>query len=72
MHGDRAEGVLRLRRPAAHVREVARAGRDHGLGLAGDGVVRPGFAAAGHPRTLRQLKWANAMLKVLSPQILTS
>lgn len=25
-----------------------------------------------HPQTLRQLKWTNAMLKVLSPQILTS
>ncbi|MDQ0383084.1 hypothetical protein [Amycolatopsis thermophila] len=25
-----------------------------------------------HPQTLRQLKWSNAMLKQLSPQILTS
>jgi len=25
-----------------------------------------------HPRTLRQLKWTNAMLKTLSPQILAS
>ncbi|GAB3568739.1 hypothetical protein GCM10027445_19300 [Amycolatopsis endophytica] len=25
-----------------------------------------------HPQTLRQLKWSNAMLKELSPQILTS
>ncbi|HWD03314.1 MAG TPA: hypothetical protein VG674_12775 [Amycolatopsis sp.] len=25
-----------------------------------------------HPQTLRQLKWTNAMLKILSPQILTS
>jgi hypothetical protein len=25
-----------------------------------------------HPQTLRQLKWANAMLKILSPQVLAS
>jgi len=25
-----------------------------------------------HPRTLRQMRWANAMLKTLSPQVLTS
>jgi hypothetical protein len=25
-----------------------------------------------HPQTLRQLKWTNAMLKTLSPQVLTS
>jgi hypothetical protein len=25
-----------------------------------------------HPETLRQLKWTNAMLKVLSPQVLAS
>ena len=25
-----------------------------------------------HPETLRQLKWANAMLKTLSPQVLAS
>jgi hypothetical protein len=25
-----------------------------------------------HPQSLRQMRWANAMLKVLSPQILTS
>ncbi|GAB3886832.1 hypothetical protein GCM10029964_051770 [Kibdelosporangium lantanae] len=25
-----------------------------------------------HPRTLRQMKWANAMLKTLSPQVLVS
>ncbi len=30
------------------------------------------LASRCHPRTLRQLKWTNAMLKVLSPQILTS
>ncbi len=30
------------------------------------------LASRCHPQTLRQLKWANAMLKVLSPQILTS
>ena len=29
------------------------------------------LASRCHPQTLRQLKWANAMLKVLSPQILT-
>jgi hypothetical protein len=114
---------------AAHVRDVARAGRDHGLHLDEDvpgpgplaplrtalselsgrrpepGVVLladlrrlhrraagvsldwellaqgaqaakdPGLlelASRCHPQTLRQLKWANAMLKVLSPQILTS
>ncbi|MGW5053651.1 hypothetical protein [Actinokineospora sp. NPDC004072] len=31
-----------------------------------------GLAERCHPHTLRQLKWANAMLKTLSPQILTS
>jgi hypothetical protein len=25
-----------------------------------------------HPETLRQMRWANAMLKELSPQVLTS
>jgi hypothetical protein len=25
-----------------------------------------------HPETLRQMRWANAMLKQLSPQVLTS
>ncbi|MFF5987369.1 hypothetical protein [Prauserella flavalba] len=30
------------------------------------------FASRCHPRTLRQLRWSNAMLKVLSPQLLTS
>jgi hypothetical protein len=30
------------------------------------------LAAQCHPQTLRQLKWANAMLKTLSPQILAS
>jgi hypothetical protein len=25
-----------------------------------------------HPQTLRQLKWSNSMLKILSPQVLTS
>jgi hypothetical protein len=25
-----------------------------------------------HPRTLRQMKWTNAMLKALSPQVLAS
>ena len=28
--------------------------------------------AACHPRTLRQLRWTNTMIKNLSPQILTS
>jgi hypothetical protein len=28
------------------------------------------LAAQCHPGTLRQLRWTNAMLKVLSPQIL--
>ncbi|SFW85874.1 hypothetical protein [Amycolatopsis australiensis] len=112
-----------------HVREIARAGRAHGLDL-GEDVPGPGplaplrtaladlagrrpepgvllladlrrlhrraagvsldwellaqgaqaakdtelleLASRCHPQTLRQLKWANAMLKVLSPQILTS
>ncbi|MEV4058384.1 hypothetical protein AB0J55_44865 [Amycolatopsis sp. NPDC049688] len=114
---------------AAHVRDLARAGRAHGLDLAED-VPGPGpleplrtalselggrrpepgvllltdlrrlhrraagvsldwellaqgaqaakqtelldLASRCHPQTLRQLKWTNAMLKVLSPQILTS
>ncbi|QRP49671.1 hypothetical protein [Amycolatopsis sp. FDAARGOS 1241] len=30
------------------------------------------LASRCHPQTLRQLKWTNAMLKILSPQILTS
>lgn len=30
------------------------------------------LAERSHPETLRQLKWTNAMLKVLSPQILVS
>jgi hypothetical protein len=30
------------------------------------------LAGTCHPQTLRQLKWANAMLKTLSPQILAS
>jgi hypothetical protein len=30
------------------------------------------LASRCHPRTLRQLKWTNAMLKTLSPQILAS
>ncbi|MEV7040698.1 hypothetical protein [Amycolatopsis sp. NPDC051061] len=29
-----------------------------------------GLAGRCHPQTLRQLKWANAMLKILSPQVL--
>jgi hypothetical protein len=114
---------------AAHLRELARAGRDHDLDLGEDvpgpsplAPLRTALAelsgrrpepglllltdlrrlhrrAAGvsldwellaqgaqaakdtkllelasrcHPQTLRQLKWTNAMLKVLSPQILTS
>ncbi|NBH11569.1 hypothetical protein [Amycolatopsis sp. SID8362] len=31
-----------------------------------------GLAGRCHPRTLRQLKWTNAMLKILSPQVLAS
>ena len=114
---------------AEHVRDVARAGRDHGLDLdedvPGPGPLEPLRAALSQlggrrpepglllladlrrlhrraagvsldwellaqgaqaakdtgllelasrcrPQTLRQLKWTNAMLKVLSPQILTS
>ncbi|MBB4689089.1 hypothetical protein [Amycolatopsis jiangsuensis] len=30
------------------------------------------LASGCHPQTLRQMKWTNAMLKILSPQILTS
>lgn len=30
------------------------------------------LASSPHLRTLRQLKWSNAMLKILSPQGLTS
>ncbi|MEQ0559717.1 hypothetical protein ABJI51_11585 [Amycolatopsis sp. NEAU-NG30] len=114
---------------AAHLRELARAGRDHDLDL-GEDVPGPGplvplrtalaelsgrrpepglllladlrrlhrraagvsldwellaqgaqaakdtklleLASRCHPQTLRQLKWTNATLKVLSPQILTS
>ncbi|MEV0521860.1 hypothetical protein AB0I66_00395 [Streptomyces sp. NPDC050439] len=28
-------------------------------------------ASAGHPRSLRQMRWTNTMIKILSPQILT-
>ncbi|MEH0547870.1 hypothetical protein QA802_33805 [Streptomyces sp. B21-105] len=35
-----------------------------------DGLLA--VASACHPRTLRQLRWTNTMIKVLSPQILTS
>ncbi|HVW41180.1 MAG TPA: hypothetical protein VHC18_07505 [Amycolatopsis sp.] len=31
-----------------------------------------GLAQRCHPRTLRQMKWTNAMLKTLSPQIMAS
>ncbi|MFF8772093.1 hypothetical protein [Kitasatospora sp. NPDC015120] len=30
------------------------------------------LAAACHPQTLRQMRWTNAMIKTLSPQLLTS
>jgi hypothetical protein len=30
------------------------------------------LASSSHPGTLRQLKWSNARLKILSPQGLTS
>ena len=30
------------------------------------------LAASCHPQTLRQMRWANTMLKTMSPQILTS
>ncbi|MEU4673992.1 hypothetical protein AB0F91_40055 [Amycolatopsis sp. NPDC023774] len=30
------------------------------------------LASRCHPQTLRQMKWTNAMLKIMSPQILTS
>ncbi|MFD4628407.1 hypothetical protein ACFVYR_00685 [Streptomyces sp. NPDC058284] len=28
-------------------------------------------ASAGHPRSLRQMRWTNTMIKILAPQILT-
>lgn len=31
-----------------------------------------GLATACHPRTLRQMRWTNTMVKILSPQVLTS
>ncbi|KFG77191.1 hypothetical protein [Streptomyces mutabilis] len=31
-----------------------------------------GLASACHPRTLRQMRWTNTMIKILSPQILNS
>ncbi|MEV6618641.1 hypothetical protein AB0N31_33230 [Streptomyces sp. NPDC051051] len=30
------------------------------------------LAAACHPQTLRQMRWTNTMIKILSPQVLTS
>lgn len=32
----------------------------------------PSLATSAHPDTLRQMRWANAMLKTLSPQVLAS
>ncbi|MEU5144595.1 hypothetical protein [Streptomyces sp. NPDC021139] len=43
--------------------QAAQASRDGGL-LA--------LAASCHPRTLRQMRWTNTMIKNLSPQLLTS
>ncbi|MFI1753958.1 hypothetical protein [Streptomyces sp. NPDC020571] len=43
--------------------QAAQASRDSGL-LA--------LASSCHPRTLRQMRWTNTMIKNLSPQILTS
>ncbi|MFH9862004.1 hypothetical protein [Streptomyces sp. NPDC017202] len=43
--------------------QAAQATRDDGL-LA--------LTAACHPQTLRQMRWTNTMIKILSPQILTS
>ncbi|MER5783165.1 hypothetical protein ABT104_15800 [Streptomyces mobaraensis] len=43
--------------------QAARAGRDDRL---------LDTASACHPETLRQVRWTNTMVKVLSPQILTS
>ncbi|MEV5642056.1 hypothetical protein AB0L67_18075 [Streptomyces flaveolus] len=33
-------------------------------------AVFPDLASACHPRTLRQMRWTNTMIKNLSPQIL--
>ncbi|WP_156753557.1 hypothetical protein [Actinokineospora pegani] len=42
-----------------------------GAQVAGDGDLLA-LAQRCHPQTLRQLTWANSMLKVLSPQVLAS
>jgi hypothetical protein len=34
--------------------------------------LRAQLAAACHPQTLRQMRWANTLIKQLSPQVLTS
>ncbi|MEU2250553.1 hypothetical protein [Streptomyces sp. NPDC019224] len=63
-----------------HVREPADAASDHGVDLSPE----PKTAQAArdqelldltercHPQTLRQQRWANTMIKVVSPQVLTS
>ncbi|MET8946190.1 hypothetical protein ABZX30_22080 [Streptomyces sp. NPDC004542] len=43
--------------------QAARATRDNGL---------LELVSACHPRTLRQIRWADSMIKILSPQLLTS
>lgn len=45
------------------VAQVAQATKDDAL---------LGLASACHPRTLRQMRWTNTMIKVLSPQVLSS
>lgn len=47
----------------AQAAQAAQAARDDDL-LA--------LASACHPRTLRQMRWTNTLIKTLSPQILTS
>jgi hypothetical protein len=42
------------------------------LGQAGKHLELLELSSMCHPKTLRQIRWANTMLKTLSPQVLTS
>ncbi|MDQ0797841.1 hypothetical protein [Streptomyces sp. B1I3] len=59
LHLDAAENSVHWEMLA----QVAQASRDSGL---------LELVSSCHPRTLRQMRWSNTMLKNLSPQILTS
>lgn len=77
LSGRRPEpGVLLLADLRRLHREVAGVSLDWELLAQGAQAVKDTdlleVASRCHPQTLRQLKWTNAMLKVLSPQVLAS